>query len=82
MRFLPTLSKILKEILPMKNKSIKGDEMPITYPISNFEDEIYQKLVEAQTEARSDPSQLSHEEVFDPLRKKIAIYVESSENQG
>jgi len=38
----------------------------------NFENEIYQKLVEAQAEALSNPRRLSHAEVFDPLREKIA----------
>jgi prevent-host-death family protein len=46
----------------------------------NFENEIYQKLVEAQAEARSNPRRLSHEEVFGPLRRKIAGYKDSSEN--
>ena len=40
----------------------------------NFENEIYQKLVEAQAEARSNPKRLSHDEVFGPLRQKIAGY--------
>jgi len=40
----------------------------------NFENEIYQKLVEAQAEARSTTKRLSHDEVFIPLRKKIASY--------
>ena len=52
--------------------------MFIKKPTTDFGNEIYQKLVEAQTEARSDPKRLSHEEVFDPLRKKIASYIESS----
>ena len=56
--------------------------MPITYTISNFEYEIYQKLLEAQAEAHSDPRRFSHDEIFDPLRKKIANYIESSKNQG
>jgi PHD/YefM family antitoxin component YafN of YafNO toxin-antitoxin module len=46
----------------------------------NFENEIYQKLVEAQAEARSNPRRLSHNEVFAPLRKKIADYMGSSGN--
>jgi PHD/YefM family antitoxin component YafN of YafNO toxin-antitoxin module len=46
----------------------------------NFENEIYQKLVEAQAEARSNPKRLSHDEVFGPLRQKIADYKGSSEN--
>ena len=40
----------------------------------NFENEIYQKLVEAQAEARANPKRLSHDEVFGPLRQKIAGY--------
>jgi hypothetical protein len=40
----------------------------------NFENEIYQKLVEAQAEARSNPKWLSPEEVFGPLRRKITAY--------
>ena len=46
----------------------------------NFENEIYQKLLEAQAEAHSNPKRLSHDEVFGPLRKKIASYKGSSEN--
>jgi len=46
----------------------------------NFENEIYQKLIEAQAEARSNPKRLSHEEVFGPLRQKIATYKGFSEN--
>jgi prevent-host-death family protein len=46
----------------------------------NFENEIYQNLVEAQAEARSNPKRLSHDEVFGPLRQKIADYTGSSEN--
>ena len=38
----------------------------------NFENEIYQKLLEARAEALSNPKRLSHDEVFSPLRKKIA----------
>jgi hypothetical protein len=38
----------------------------------NFENEIYQKLVEAQVEAQSNPRRLSHDEVFGPLRQMIA----------
>ena len=38
----------------------------------NFQNEIYQKLIEAQAEARSNPKRISHDEVFCPLRKKIA----------
>jgi prevent-host-death family protein len=44
----------------------------------NFENEIYQKLTEAQAEARSNPKRLSHDEVFGPLRRKIADYENSS----
>ena len=51
-----------------------GDTMPITHHTSDFEDEIYQKLVEAQAEASLDPRRLSHDEVFGPLRQKIADY--------
>ena len=39
----------------------------------NFENEIYQKLLEARVEALN-PKRLSHDEVFSPLRKKIADY--------
>ena len=46
----------------------------------NFENEIYQKLVEAQAEARSNPRRLSHDEVFGPLRQKIINHIDSSEN--
>ena len=46
----------------------------------NFENEIYQKLLEAQAEARSNPKRLSHDEVFAPLREKIVRYKESLEN--
>jgi prevent-host-death family protein len=46
----------------------------------NFENEIYQKLVEAQAEARSTSKRLSHDEVFNPLRQKIAGYKDSSKN--
>ena len=46
----------------------------------NFENEIYQKLVEAQAEARSNPKRLSHDEVFGPLRQKIAGFKVSSAN--
>ena len=41
----------------------------------NFENEIYQKLLEAQTEARTNHLRLSHAEVFQPLRQKIADYI-------
>ncbi|MCL2070494.1 MAG: type II toxin-antitoxin system prevent-host-death family antitoxin [Treponema sp.] len=43
----------------------------------NFENEIYQKLIEAQAEARSNPLRLSHAEVFQPLRQKIADHIGS-----
>ena len=46
----------------------------------NFENDIYQKLIEAQAEALSNPLRLSHNEVFDPLRKKINNYIKTSEN--
>jgi len=46
----------------------------------NFENEIYQKIIEAQTEARSNPRRLSHDDVFSPLRQKIANYKDSSKN--
>jgi len=46
----------------------------------NFENEIYQKLVEAQVEAQSNPSRLSHDEVFGPLRQMIAGYTGSPKN--
>jgi len=46
----------------------------------NFENEIYQKLVEAQSEAESNPVRLSHHEVFSPLRQKINNYIKISEN--
>jgi len=40
----------------------------------NFESEIYQKLLEAGAEARSNPKRLSHNEVFAPIRKMISDY--------
>jgi prevent-host-death family protein len=46
----------------------------------NFENEIYQKLIEAQSEARSTTKRLSHDEVFGPLRQKIAGYEGSLNN--
>jgi len=46
----------------------------------NFENEIYQKLVEAQAEAESNPVRLTHNEVFNPLRQKINSYLMTSEN--
>jgi prevent-host-death family protein len=46
----------------------------------NFENEIYQKLTEAGAEARSTTKRLSHDEVFAPLRQKIADYKGPSEN--
>ena len=51
-----------------------------TWEEMNFENEIYQKLTEAQAEARSDPRRLSHDEVFGPLRQRIAGYGSSSKN--
>ena len=44
---------------------------------TNFENEIYQKLLETQAEACSNPKRLSHDEVFGPLREKIARYGDS-----
>jgi len=46
----------------------------------NFENEIYQKLAEAQAEAESNPLRLSHNEIFNPLRQKINNYIKKSEN--
>ena len=46
----------------------------------NFENEIYQKLIEAQAEAQSTGERLSHKEIFDPLRQKIASYESSRKN--
>ena len=46
----------------------------------NFENEIYQKLIEAQIEAKTNSGRLSHEEVFGPLRQKITSYLNSSKN--
>ena len=46
----------------------------------NFENEIYQKLIEAQAEARSNPIRLSHDEVFGTLRQKIVDYKNSTNN--
>ena len=46
----------------------------------NFENEIYQKLVEAQVEAQSNPRRLSHDEVFGPLRQKVADNMSSLKN--
>jgi len=46
----------------------------------NFENEIYQKLVEAQAEAQTTAIRLSHCDVFDPLRQKINNYIKTSEN--
>jgi hypothetical protein len=46
----------------------------------NFENEIYQKLVEAQEEAQLNPMRLSHNEVFAPLRQKITDYIKATEN--
>ena len=45
----------------------------------NFENEIYQKLIEAQAEAQSNPARLSHNEVFDPIRQKINNYIKAAE---
>ena len=46
----------------------------------NFENEIYQKLVEAQIEARANPRRFSHDEVFSPLRQMVADNMGSSKN--
>jgi len=46
----------------------------------NFENEIYQKLTEAQVEAQSNPNRLSHDEVFGPLRQMITDYTGSPKN--
>ena len=43
----------------------------------SFENDIYQKLVEAQAEALTNPLRLSHAEVFQPLRQKVAGYMDS-----
>ena len=43
----------------------------------NFENEIYQKLIEAQAEAKLSPKRLSHNEVFDPLRQKVNNYIKA-----
>ena len=48
--------------------------------MSDFENEIYQKLTEAKAEAQLNPKRLSHDEVFGPLRRKIANYKGSSKN--
>ena len=53
--------------------NIGGDKMHIKHSISDFENEVYQKLLEAQAEASSNPRRLSHEEVFDPLRKRLPV---------
>jgi len=45
----------------------------------NFENEIYQKLIEAQAEAQTTTARLSHNEVFDPLKQKINNYIKTSE---
>jgi prevent-host-death family protein len=46
----------------------------------NFENEIYQKLIEAQAEAHANPLRLSHDDVFRPLHQKLAGYSDSSKN--
>jgi PHD/YefM family antitoxin component YafN of YafNO toxin-antitoxin module len=46
----------------------------------NFGNEVYQKLIEAQAEVRSNPKRLSHDEVFGPLRLKVAAYQGASSN--
>ena len=48
----------------------------------NFENEIYQKLIEAQAEAQTNPIRLSHDEVFDPLRQKINNYIKAYRNSS
>jgi len=45
----------------------------------NFENEIYQKLIEAQAEAQTNPIRFSHNEVFDPIRQKINNYIIATE---
>ena len=42
-----------------------------TYENNLFESEVYAKLKEAETEARSTKKRLSHDEVFTALRKKL-----------
>ena len=46
----------------------------------NFENEIYQKLMDAQIEARSNPKRLSHDDVFKPLRQKITDHMNFLKN--
>ena len=46
----------------------------------NFENEIYQKLIEAQAEAQTTTTRLSHNEIFDPLRQKVNNYIKTSED--
>jgi prevent-host-death family protein len=46
----------------------------------NFENEIYQKLIEAQAEAQSTSIRLSHDEVFAPLRQKINNLIKAAES--
>jgi hypothetical protein len=50
------------------------DELSITQRKSDFENGIFKKLIEAQAEARANPKRLSHDEVFGPLRQKIAHF--------
>ena len=52
--------------------------MLIIHPIHDFENDIYQKLIEAQVEASSNPKRLSHVEIFGPLRQKITNRIDSS----
>ena len=58
------------------------NKIPITHPTSDLENEIYQKLLKAQAEARSTPRRLLHAEVFGPLHQKIADYTESQKTSG
>lgn len=46
------------------------------YEQRQFESEVYFKLKEAQLEAQATDKRLTHEEVFDKLRKKIAKQAE------
>jgi PHD/YefM family antitoxin component YafN of YafNO toxin-antitoxin module len=45
-----------------------------TWEDMNFDNEIYRKLLESSVEAKTNPRRLTHDEVFLPLRKKIADY--------
>ena len=86
----------LKTNLPEITKTIHETDEPVfltnngygemvvmsmeTWEELNFENEIYQKLIEAQAEAISNPARLSHAEVFEPLRNKIRNYKGSPVN--